>query len=226
MYIGKLSEKYESNGDPGAIGFDPGGGFSYGASQIETKQGTFGFFMAFIQGSYPTVFNALEGAGGYKGALAGTEEFKAAWIALAKTDTIEFSNAQHDFIVHQMYDVAIKRLASAKIFLSSPPRTNTLADVIYSMSVMGGPGTVKSSGAGSCGLIFDAICAVGAIKTVDKLDDAPLIDAIYNQKLKRIDTKREYSKQPQNIVKAVRNRIVNEHKDAVDMLAVERTPKS
>ena len=137
---------------------------------------------------------------GSTAALQGTEAFKTVWEGLAKTDTVEFTNAQHDFIVDQMYGVAIKRLASAKINLASPPRTNTLADVIYSMAVMAGPGSVKPSGAGCCGLVFDALCSLKAVTTVDKTDDAPLIDAIYTQKLKRIDTGREYRSQPPEIL--------------------------
>ena len=224
--IGQLSAKYESHGNPGAIGFDPGGGWSYGTNQIETKGGTFGFFMEYLKVHYQTLYKTLASCGGYVAALKGDPDFKALWESLAKTDTSEFTYAQHDFIVSQMYGVAIKRLATSKINLASPPRTNTLADVIYSLSVMAGPGSVKPSGAGSCGLIFDALCTLGAIKTVDAVDDAPLIDAIYTQKLKRIDTGREYRTQPQNIVKAVRNRIVNEHLDAVAELAAERAPKT
>lgn len=222
MYIGKLSDKYESGGNPGAIGYDSGGGWSYGTNQIETKSGTFGFFMEYLKDSYPALYKTLQAGGGYPAALKGNEAFKTLWESLATTDLIEFTSAQHDFVVYQMYDVAIKRLASSKINLKSPPRTNTLADVIYSMSVMAGPGSVKPSGAGSCGLIFDALCGLKAVQTVDQLDDAPLIDAIYAQKLKRIDTGREYRTQSQSIIKAVRNRIVNEHQDAVAELVAER----
>jgi hypothetical protein len=54
------------------------------------------------------------------------------------------------------------------------------------------------------------------------VQDAVLIDAIYNQKLKRIDSGREYGTLPPNIRASVRNRVVSEHKDAVAELAQER----
>ncbi len=181
--------------------------------------------MSFIQTNYPAIYEILQDAGGYQAALKGTDAFKAVWHDQAKNNTEQFKFAQHDFIVDKFYGTAVKRLASSKINLATPPHTWTLADVIYSLSVMAGPGSVKPSGAGSCGLIFDALCALKAVDSVDKLDDAPLIDEIYNQKLKRIDMGREYRTQPPNIIKAVRNRVVNEHRDAVAMLAAERAPK-
>jgi hypothetical protein len=222
--IGQLSRKYESNGDPGAIGFDPGGLWSYGVAQIETKNGTFGFFMGFLQDHYPSIYNTLQAAGGFTAATKGTEEFKSVWKQQATDNREQFNHAQHDFIVDRFYGVAIKRLGQSKINLASPPRSFTLADVIYSLSVMAGVGNVKASGAGSCGLIFDALCALKAVTSVDSIDDSILIDAIYEQKLKRIDSGREYGSQPPKSKASVRNRVVNEHKDALVMLQTERKP--
>ncbi len=214
MYIGHLSEKFESNGDPGAIGFDPLGGNSYGISQIETKNGTFGFFMEFLKKSYPNYYKTLQDAGGFIAATKGTDEFKNTWKKLAKDNPEEFKLVQHEFIVETMYKVAINRLKTVQIDLSSPPHSNALADVIYSLSVMAGPGVAKANGSGSCGLIVDALHSLD----LNKLDEKTIIDKIYEQKLKRIDTGREYSKQPVNIRKSVRNRIVHEHLDALQML--------
>ena len=80
--IGTLSAKYESSGDPGAIGYDPGGGWSYGTNQIETKGGTFGFFLAFLQTHYPALYTTLQMLVGSRAALAGTEAFKDVWKGL------------------------------------------------------------------------------------------------------------------------------------------------
>ena len=220
--IGRLSAKYESNGNPGAIGYDAGGGWSYGTNQIETKGGTFGFFMSFLQEHYQGIWKILQDAGGYPAALKGDANFKQTWVNLANSNTQQFKDAQHDFIVDRFYGVTIKRLASSNINLATPPRSKTLADVLYSLSVMAGSGAVKPSGAGCCGLVFDTLCTLNAMKIINSLDDAALIDGIYAQKLKRIDTGREYKNQSPAIRASVRNRVVNEHKDAVAELASER----
>src|ERR1035441_9379970 len=158
--IGRLSSHYESDGNPGAIGYDSGGGWSYGINQIETKGGTFNTFMTFLQGNYQSIWKTLQTAGGNSAAIRGTDDFKATWENQAKTNTQQFTDAQHDFIVDRMYGVTIKRLALANINLATPPRSKTLADVIYSLAVMAGPGAVKSSGAGCCGLVFDTLCTL------------------------------------------------------------------
>jgi len=222
MEIGKLSAKNESNGDAGAIGYDPGGGFSYGINQIETKLGTFASFMDFILVKHPAIHQALTDLGGTEAAKKGTEEFKAGWKALAKTDTANFKAAQHDFIVEKFYCLSIARLKAAKIDLTSPPRSNALADVIYSLAVMAGAGSVKANGPGACGLIFDALTSINGVATVDRIDDAKLINVIYAEKLKRIDTGKEYAKQPANIKLSVRNRMLRENADALKMLAAEK----
>jgi hypothetical protein len=226
MEIGKLSAKYESNGDPGAIGFDAGGGWSYGTNQIATKTGTFGYFLMFCKDHYPEISAALESAGGFKGATDGTAAFKLAWKGASKHFS-DFGKCQHEYIVENMYGTTIKRLKAANIDLSSPPRTNTLADVIYSLSVMAGPGTVKANGSGCCGLIVDTKARLN-VTDISTVTDAVLIDAIYNEKLQRIDSGREYKNQTDQIKHSVRNRVVNEHKDAVAMLAaeVQATPGS
>jgi len=51
--LGSLNGRYESSGNPGAIGCDKTGGWSYGTYQLATKRGTFAGFLAFLKTTYP-----------------------------------------------------------------------------------------------------------------------------------------------------------------------------
>ena len=224
--LGSLSAKYESNQDPAAIGFDLGGGWSYGTYQLATRPGTFGYFLEFCKIHYHAIYEPLEAAGGFAAASQGTNAFRTAWKALAALQRDLFTKAQFEFIVASEYDVTISRMQRVNIDLSN--RSYTLADVLFSLACMAGPGTFKSSGAGCCGLVFDTLTDLNAMNSVSTLDDKILIDGLYNQKIKRIDTQREYRAEPASIVASVRKRVENEHIDAINELAIERslTPES
>jgi hypothetical protein len=98
--LGTLSAKYESNGDPGAIGRNEGdaGGASYGAYQFATNAGV------------PEGFVAWLGERGYRGAeglaragAPGTEGFDAAWREAAAADPEGFAAMQRGFVEEVYY---------------------------------------------------------------------------------------------------------------------------
>lgn len=126
--LGTLSKKYESNGNPGAIGRNAGdiGGASYGSYQLTTNSG-----------------NAQKFASQYGGALAGkkagTYAFDQAWKAEAKKNPVKFAQAQHNYIAKTHYQPAVSALNKALGFnLSSYPKA--IQDVIWSVSVQHGVG--------------------------------------------------------------------------------------
>lgn len=73
--LGALSEKFESKGDPGAIGVDSTGGPSYGQYQIATKTGTMASFLKFLARTNAGFASKLEAAGGNAGATSKSAAF-------------------------------------------------------------------------------------------------------------------------------------------------------
>jgi hypothetical protein len=213
--ITQLSTKGESGGNPAAIGYDTGGGWSYGAVQIATKVGAMTDYLGYLQQKYPALYRVLINAGGNRAATVGTEIFKAAWVQLATTQRSVFLESQYGFIIEKNYTVAINRLKGAKIDLSR--RGCAVQNAIYSLSVMAGPGSASANGRGSCGLIFDAI---GNTQLVG-FSDASILDEMYSCKIKRIDLLTEYEHVTPAIRASVRARMVREHQDALTMLANE-----
>jgi type VI secretion system (T6SS) spike protein VgrG3 len=217
--VTKLSAKYESAGNPGAIGYDLAGGWSYGAAQIATRVGSMVSFLAFLQQSYPAFHAALIAAGGNAAATIGSQVFKAAWVKLATTATAAFLCCQQDFIIEKTYTVALRELATVQIDLSA--RGCTLQNSIYSFSVMAGPGQPIANGRGACGLIFDAIQILGGAQQLCQFSDLSILNQMYANKLKRIDSRVEYASANPAIRESVRNRVIHEHQDALAMIATE-----
>ena len=165
--LGNLSKRYESNGKPGAIGFDAVGGWSYGLYQIATRTGTMSLFLAWLaNSSYKWAYERLNRAGGDIAARDGSAAFKAAWADLA--DDPEFANAQHDYIKTSHYDVQAARVNAAGV----DPETRSCAfrDVIWSTAVQHG---------GKTNVITGVIAEHGA------LPDAQLIPLIYSERRTR-----------------------------------------
>lgn len=106
--LGVLSERYESNGKPGAIGRDRNGGFSYGMYQIATRTGTMKAFLNFLANENPDFARTLNVAGGADDAFQGTDAFKSAWQELAQDAA--FADAQHTFIQTTHYEPFVHRL--------------------------------------------------------------------------------------------------------------------
>jgi hypothetical protein len=214
--VTRLSSKYESNGDPGAIGYDAGGGWSYGAHQIASAVGSMEGYLDFIQSSYLDIYTVLMKAGGNSGAVAGLYSFKTAWVNLAKTQHDRFLNSQRDFLITKTYKVALNILTNAGIDLSK--RGCAVQNALYSFAVMAGPGSATTNGRGACGLVYDAIQALGGVVLLVGYTDRSIIEQMYTCKLKRIDTRNEYAHASDSIRKSVRNRIVHERLNALAML--------
>lgn len=134
--LGQLSRKFESNGRPGAIGFDTNGGFSYGTYQIATRTGTMDRFLAFLAQEFPAFSQKLAAAGGAVAALAGSDAFKDAWIGLAVDPA--FAGAQHKYVAATHYAPFAKKLLEEQ-GLDLDARTAVLRDVAWSVAVQHGP---------------------------------------------------------------------------------------
>jgi len=164
--LGQLSRKFESNGRPGAIGFDTKGGFSYGTYQIATRTGTMDKFLAFLAQQFPTFSQNLGAAGGAAAALAGSDAFKDTWIRLAADSA--FADAQHKYIAATHYAPFAKTLLD-KQGLNLDARTAVLRDVAWSVAVQHGPASK----------VFDAALLN---ENPGSLSDAKIVPLVYGER--------------------------------------------
>lgn len=205
--FGSLAARYESRGNPGAIGFDTTGGFSYGSAQISTRTGTMSRFLQYLELKHPGAAATLRAAGGNEGATAGTEQFKQAWRNLASTDQ-QFNQAQKDFITDTHYVPLVQKvLRETGIDVSQ--RSRALQEVVNSTAIQHGAAT---------NIITRAIQAAGG----PGASDENIIQKVYDE---RSDPSRFRSSTAQ-VQASVQRRFVSERQDALRMLEAERQAPS
>ena len=197
--LGSLSRRFESNGRPGAIGFDSAGGFSYGAYQIASRTGTMATFLAFLSSRFPVLSGPLEDAGGAVAAKAGTDAFKSAWQQLAANP--DFGKAQHDFIAATHYEPFARVLAGPPLRLDLSMRTPVLRDVAWSVAVQHGAANRVFANALSSG--------------IDVLSDREIIERVYDE---RSDVDKYFPSSSAKIKAALRNRFAEERHLALGRL--------
>ena len=195
--LGVLSEEFESQGDPAAIGFDSTGGWSYGKYQIASKKGRFEDFLDWLAKDFQDLRAKLIAAGGDAAARAGNADFRTFWKSLKSRD--DFVPAQHGFIKATHYDVMVKQL---KKVLDVEARSIALRNVVWSVAVQHGPFS---------GIIAKAVTNVGS-----NSDDKALINAIYKER-SRVDV--YFSKSTPKVKASVLNRFRQELAAALAMLA-------
>lgn len=121
--IGSLSARYESSGNPAAIGYDSTGGLSYGTYQL-------------AHNNAQTFVNQSQYAKDFQGIKFNSQAWQNKWKEVAKRDPQGFEQAQHDFISKTHFQPQEQKLASAGINMSSLPPI--LKDVIWSTAVQHG----------------------------------------------------------------------------------------
>jgi type VI secretion system (T6SS) spike protein VgrG3 len=151
--IGKLSEKYESSGRPGAIGYDRVGGTSYGAWQLAHNNAN-----SYVKQS--------EFANEFSGITFNSKAFISKWKEIAERNPTEFKESQRQYIETTHYAPQAQKIASAGIDLNR--RSPALKDVVWSTAVQHGANTR---------VITDAIARVGV-----NASDKDLINAIYDRR--------------------------------------------
>jgi hypothetical protein len=193
--LGSLSARYESNGNPCAIGRDSTGGYSWGKYQIATKVGTFRSFMSYLAKNYSEFFKKLQAGGGNTGATAGSSDFRKVWAEVCSDE--EFSKAQHNFIQATHYEHSKRTIG--KLGLNIDERSKSLRDVVWSTSVQHGPNT---------SVFKRAIAKAGGPSASDK----DIINEIYDERGKRFP-----SSTPQ-VQASVKKRFKNERTKALAAL--------
>lgn len=151
--LGSLSEKYESGGDPGAIGYDSTGGLSYGKYQLAHQNAR-----KFVEQSpYANEFSGL---------AFNSKAWQDRWKEVARKDPEGFGASQKSYIEKTHYAPQVQRLAKAGF--DAARASDVLKEVIWSTAVQHGGGT-------------DVI--EKALKKAGKgASEADLIKAIYDER--------------------------------------------
>lgn len=209
--LGILSEKYESNGEPGIIANNEGdiGGKSYGAWQIASGVGTMDSFLRWLKDYDINLYDRLNGAKIKDNNKYGSN-FDKEWKKIADEDSDYFYQVQWCFIKATHYDPVVKYFRDKGI-IDFDKRSWTLRNVVWSTSVQHGAGDVNSS----------AILIIGKqdLNLSESLeDDAKVITGIYSER-KKVNIYFANSSQDMKI--SVFNRFIQEEADALEMLRQE-----
>lgn len=137
--LGSLSARFES-GSLGieAIGYDPGGGTSYGRYQIASRPGTLDRFLNFLENRAPDWVRRLRAAGpANTGGRDG--DMPRVWRAIAAEDPSRFEAYQKEFIQESHYRPAARSIA-AQTGIDIENRSESLKEVLWSTAVQHGSG--------------------------------------------------------------------------------------
>jgi hypothetical protein len=185
--IGKVSEKWESGGrGSGVVGWDPGGGTSYGKYQIASKVGSTKAFLNFAEKSgRKDVAEKLRSAGFENDTGGTTGKAVDVWKEMAAKG--ELGDLEHQFIKSQSYDVAYKGLSPD--LQKRVGGSKALQEMLWSSAVHHGGGGKGTAGAAG---IFGEVYKEG-------MSDEDLIKGVYANRGTR------FGNQPENIRKSIQN---------------------
>ena len=207
--LGELSARFESGRDgASAIGYDAGGGTSYGIYQIASRVGTMERFLDYLDDRMPAWAQRLRTAGP---ANTGSRQggMPAAWRTIAAEDPKRFTQLQHEFIEKTHYLPALEEITQRTgVNLAKAP--TALQEVLWSTAVQHGP-------KGAANIFSKAIAAAdtgnGKILTRD------VVESVYATRAK------QFGSANAEIQAAVQARFHKERQLALTMTA-NGTPKS
>ncbi len=209
-HLGVLSEKYESNGDPGTISNTKGdlGGKSYGAWQFSTNQGSLTTFFYWLEGENKKLFDILN-AGWVADGNKNGAKFDAAWKSLATNHYKEFYELQHKYTKMMYYDKAIATL-NARYNKDFNTYSFAFRNAVWSTAVHHGVGGATNKSTASLpGVISVAIEQSNG-------DEREIIQRIYAQRSKLNIYFSGYDpKNPK--LEGLKSRFINECEDALQM---------
>ena len=141
-FLGVLSEKYESNGDPGRVSDTPGdyGGKSYGAWQFSSKMGSLDSFVNWLKDRNISFYNKLIEARKLDGNTNCGENFDKAWKEIARDHYNTFYTLQQTYVKENNYDKLVNRLLKVGNFsdvLSSFSARNVIWSTVVQHGVTG-----------------------------------------------------------------------------------------
>ena len=185
MLLGSLSEKYESNGDPGIIssGYGDQGGASYGAYQFASALGVPYDFVQWLENEHPDYFERLNSAYNNDGNAYGSN-FNSEWRAIAEDNSEQFLQLQHSYVKVHYYDKTVDKLVN-DIGFDVNEHSIALQNVVWSRSVQHG----WSGGASVITNAFEGI-------DLTSVSEEEMIRAIYSESGRVVDYPPHVNSQP------------------------------
>jgi len=199
--FGMLSARFESGGDPGAVGFDRVGGTSYGIYQISSRAGTFDSFLSFLDKKAPDMAERLRAAGSADTGSK-TGPMPAAWKTLAHEQSGRFSSLQHEFIRETHFQPALAKVAEMT-GIDLTGRNQAIAQMLWSTAVQHGA-------SGSARIFAKALEAVGSADSPGFEKD--LVKAVYENR------SRQFGSSSEHVQDAVSDRFRDEMRDVMSLL--------
>ncbi len=197
-----LAARFESGGDPAAIGWDRTGGTSYGMYQIASRTGAFDEFLSYLDGRAPDFAQALRQAGpADTGSRHGA--VPEAWKTLAAEHPQRFEDLQHQFIAANHFRPAadkILQMTGVDVRGLGP----ALSEVLFSTAVQHGA-------TGSANIFARAAERAGAVG--DRNFARKWITEIY------ADRGRQFGSSNGRVRSAVQDRLQDEMRAALQLLS-------
>ena len=141
-FLGVLSEKYESNGNPGAISDTPGdfGGKSYGAWQLSAKTGSLDSFVNWLKDKNYEFYKQLTDARNIDANTNCGPNFDSAWRNIANNHYNTFYYLQQQYTKEAFYDALLMKLVKTGDYskiLSSFAARNVIWSTVVQHGVAG-----------------------------------------------------------------------------------------
>ncbi|MCM0757364.1 hypothetical protein M7775_02120 [Sporomusa sphaeroides DSM 2875] len=205
IYLGQLSERYESNGDPACVSSGAGdaGGQSYGKYQFASRYGIVDAFVQWLC-TYPTPEFANYGLVLRAAGPVNSDAFIAKWKEIGTVDPGHFGKLQHEYTKLKYYDAAATNLLNWYEYDISQ-RSMALKNVLWSNAVQHAPHYGAE-------LFRDAAILAG--QTLLDMSDADLIWNSYEVKL----TDPSWSSGSPDLRPGLYNRWRRERNEALAML--------
>ncbi|GFZ33956.1 hypothetical protein CSC2_44820 [Clostridium zeae] len=143
--LGYVSEKYESNGNPGTYNTTPGdpGGTSYGPWQLAVKVGSVDSFLMWLKNENVDFYNTLISAKQADNNTYSTN-FNNAWSKLGTDHYDEFFEVQKKYIKVTYFDQLVKVLQNSGTDYSSRLNDYSVRNMLWSTAVQHGVGGAKN----------------------------------------------------------------------------------
>ena len=212
--IGSLSEKYESRGNPGIIGRDKTGGWSYGKYQLAANVGSLNSFHTWLAQAHPDLEAQLQAAGGPAAGRAGTAAYRAAWQQVMGTSA--GGAIQSEYAGLRYYGPVVKQVLD-RTGLDVEQRSLTVKQALFSSAVQHGEGS------GGRRIFQNALAALNyppSTPTSTEPTDAALIRAVYAER-RRDNGMAHFPSSTAAVRQSVVNRFHNEEADALRSLQQE-----
>jgi hypothetical protein len=173
--LGSCARYFESRNDPGIIGRDRTGGWSYGLAQFAANVGGMNTFMAAARERSPVIFERLQAAGGNDAARRGDEVFQAEWRRLARDPETkqEFTQIQIDIAKEKWYQPGLRNVNRA-LNTDFSKRGPGVQELIYSSAVQHGENGIVT-------VFRNALRG----RNIDTMSDEEIIRAVQSERGRR-----------------------------------------